>query len=259
MSQCLVADLPRRRAPFWSAAVLLAAALALTACSSPDAGAQAAATEGGEAPAAGSEEFPNLGDVPDQPPESTPRVEREKLLQELAADRANAEYTDESLDASSVQPSAAPPPAPGLAAPEATESAADGEAADEEAEPPPPPPEIAALPDLSGDAAAVIFFRAGSDQMTDRDRAILHEVALLQRRQHVPRLTVIGHASKAESAAEGTPEDMALARATAVAAQLMQEGVPSSVVQTATGPVTYDESGSQGGAPNQRVEILVGN
>jgi outer membrane protein OmpA-like peptidoglycan-associated protein len=52
---------------------------------------------------------------------------------------------------------------------------------------------------------------------------------------------------------------MALARATAVAAQLMQEGVPSSVVQTATGPVTYDESGSQGGAPNQRVEILVGN
>jgi hypothetical protein len=39
----------------------------------------------------------------------------------------------------------------------------------------------------------------------------------------------------------------------------MEEGVPSSVIQTATGSGdVYDETGSQGGAPNQRVEILIG-
>ena len=119
---------------------------------------------------------------------------------------------------------------------------------------------IAALPVTSGEAAAVIFFEPGSNTMTDRDRAILHDVAVLQRRPQVARMTVVGHASKAELAESGPSGlDVDLARANAVAAQLMEEGVPSSVIQTATGGgSTYDESGSQGGAPNQRVEILVG-
>jgi hypothetical protein len=40
----------------------------------------------------------------------------------------------------------------------------------------------------------------------------------------------------------------------------MQEGVPSSIIQTATGAGNvYDESGAQGAAANQRVEILLSN
>lgn len=267
MSQGLSTLLPlatfRRLLP----GALLAAVLAVAGCSSSDSE-EPPPAENGETSAAepGSEDFPNLGTVPDEAPESTPKFEREKLLQQLAADRANAEYTDETLDAATTQVPAADPPPPGAAAPEvpadgeAAES--DGESEEEEAEAAPPlvPPEIAALPATTGNMAAVIFFQLGSDSMTDRDRAILHDVAVLQRRQQVARMTIVGHSSKAETAESGASGlDMALARANAVAAQLMIEGVPSSVIQTATsGGSTYDESGSQGGAPNQRVEILIG-
>jgi outer membrane protein OmpA-like peptidoglycan-associated protein len=252
-------------APSWRLPVALFAAVILVAgCSSSDKPEEAAAPE--TQPESGSEEFPNLGTVPDQAPESTPKIDREKLLQQLAADRANAEYTDEPLNEETTQLPPAQPPPPSAAAPEAIAGGEETGSA-EGAEPPPesaaaslPPPEVAALPLTSGDAAAVIFFEPGSDAMTDRDRAILHDVAVLQRRQQVSRMTIVGHASKAELAESGASElDMALARANAVAAQLMEEGVPSSVIQTATGGGgTYDESGSQGGAPNQRVEILIG-
>jgi outer membrane protein OmpA-like peptidoglycan-associated protein len=261
MSQGLREKLPAH----WTLlSVLFATALLAAGCSSSDEKEQAATATKPVEP--GSEEFPNLGTVPDQAPESTPKIEREKLLQQLAADRANAEYTDEPLNEEAAQvPPASPPPA-SAAAPEAKAGGEEG--TDAEGETPPaesaaaslPPPEVAALPVTSGEAAAVIFFQPGSDSMTDRDRAILHDVAVLQRRQQIARMTVVGHSSKAELAEAGPSGlDMALARANAVAAQLMEEGVPSSVIQTATsGGGTYDESGSQGGAPNQRVEILIG-
>jgi len=259
--------MPSLTAASWTLpGALLAVSLLLAGCSSSDKEEAAAAET--KTVEQGSEDFPNLGTVPDQAPESTPKLEREKLLQELAADRDNAEYTDEVLDEDTARvPAAAPPPA-SAAVPEAIaggeEVAAESEDAAEEqpesAAASLPPPEVAALPATSGDAAAVIFFQSGSDSMTDRDRAILHDVAVLQRRQQVARMTVVGHASKAELAeSDPTGLDMALARANAVAAQLMEEGVPSSVIQTATsGGGTYDESGSQGGAPNQRVEIILG-
>jgi len=262
MSQGLRRKLPAR----WTLlSSLFAAALLAAGCSSSDEKEQAATETKPVEP--GSEEFPNLGTVPDQAPESTPKIEREKLLQQLAADRANAEYTDEPLNAETTQAQPALPPPASVAAPEATAGGEEAAAGAEGEAPSPesaaaslPPPEVAALPVTSGEAAAVIFFQPGSDAMTDRDRAILHDVAVLQRRQQVARMTVVGHSSKAELAESGPSAlDMALARANAVAAQLMVEGVPSSVIQTATsGGSTYDESGSQGGAPNQRVEILIG-
>jgi outer membrane protein OmpA-like peptidoglycan-associated protein len=261
MSQGLRRKLPAR----WTLLSSLFAAVLLAAgCSSSDEKEQAATETKPVEP--GSEEFPNLGTVPDQAPESTPKIEREKLLQQLAADRANAEYTDEPLNAETTQAQPALPPPASAAAPEATAGGEESAGAEGEAPPPEsaaaslPPPEVAALPVTSGEAAAVIFFQPGSDAMTDRDRAILHDVAVLQRRQQVARMTIVGHSSKAELAESGPSAlDMALARANAVAAQLMVEGVPSSVIQTATsGGSTYDESGSQGGAPNQRVEILIG-
>jgi outer membrane protein OmpA-like peptidoglycan-associated protein len=246
--------------------MLLAAMLFAGGCSSSE---EEAAPGSAATPVeSGSEEFPNLGTVPDQAPESTPKIEREKLLQQLAADRANAEYSDEPLTEETTQVPPAPPPPASTAAPAATangeESAdASGDSAEnpESAAAQLPPPEVAALPPTAGDTAAVIFFQPGSDAMTDRDRAILHDVALLQRRQQVKRLTVVGHASKAETTESDMAQlDMALARANAVAAQLMQEGVPSSIIQTATGAGSvYDESGAQGAAANQRVEILLSN
>jgi len=243
--------------------MLLAAALIAGGCSSSDEAAEAPGSAATPVES-GSEEFPNLGTVPDQAPESTPKIERDKLLQQLAADRANAEYTDEPLTEETTMVPAAPPPPASTAAPAATgdgEESASGAEDPESAAASLPPPEVAALPPTSGDTAAVIFFLPGSDSMTDRDRAILHDVALLQRRQQIKRLTVVGHASKSELAeSEAAQLDMALARANAVAAQLMQEGVPSSIIQTATGAGTvYDETGAQGAAANQRVEILLSN
>lgn len=253
--------------------MLLVVMLLTVGCSSSDEPEQAAST--GEPAEAGNEDFPNLGTVPDQAPESTPKIEREKLLQQLAADRDNAEYTSEILNEDAARvPAAAPPPASTIP-PEArgaAESSEGGEEASSETEGASeeqpesaaaslPPPEVAALPATSGNTAAVIFFQPGSDSMTDRDRAILHDVAVLQRRQQVPRLTIVGHSSKAEMSESDTSGGlaMALARANAVAAQLMAEGVPSSAIQTATSSDgAYDESGSQGGTPNQRVEIVLG-
>ncbi|HEY7689438.1 MAG TPA: hypothetical protein VH835_12130, partial [Dongiaceae bacterium] len=129
---------------------LVAVALTVAGCSSSDQE-EAPPAENGETSAAepGSEDFPNLGTVPDEAPESTPKLEREKLLQQLAADRANAEYTDEPLDEATANIPAAEPPPPSAAAPEAPsegEATADGEAApDEEVESAAaslPPPEV---------------------------------------------------------------------------------------------------------------------
>lgn len=243
--------------------MLLAATLIAAGCSSSDEAAEAPGSSATPVES-GSEEFPNLGTVPDQAPQSTPKIERDKLLQQLAADRANAEYTDEPLTEETTMVPPAPPPPASTAAPAATaggEESASGEEDPQSAAASLPPPEVAALPPTSGDTAAVIFFQPGSDSMTDRDRAILHDVALLQRRQQIRRLTVVGHASKSELAESDTAQlDMALARANAVAAQLMAEGVPSAIIQTATGAGSvYDESGAQGAAANQRVEILLSN
>jgi len=263
MSQGLGTMPPAVNARWTLTGLLLAAILVAGGCSSSEEGAEpgSAATP----VESGSEEFPNLGTVPDQAPESTPKIERDKLLQQLAADRANAEYTDEPLNEATSQVPAAPPPPASTSAPAATaegeEGAAESGEPAESAAASLPPPEIAALPATSGDTAAVIFFESGSDSMSDRDRAILHDVALLQQRQRIKRLTVVGHASKAELAESDEAQlDMALARANAVAAQLMQEGVPSSTIQTATGAGgVYDETGGQGAAANQRVEILLSN
>src|SRR5262245_58137415 len=90
--------------------VMLLVAMLLGGCSSSSE--EESAATGTTPVEPGSEDFPNLGTVPDQAPESTPKFEREKLLQQLAADRANAEYTDETLDESTTQvPAAEPPPA----------------------------------------------------------------------------------------------------------------------------------------------------
>jgi outer membrane protein OmpA-like peptidoglycan-associated protein len=243
--------------------------LVLGGCSSDE---QKSTTES-SAPAKASEgqTFPNLASVPDQPPPSTPKVERDKLVQGLLADRAHAEYTGESLgeDTANVVAAAPPPPAP--PAPESESKPADGgsgeqaeapadESADEPA--PPAPTEVAALPADLGQPTALIYFGGDTAALTDRDRAILSDVASQYKGERGSRVRVIGHASTTEASAaasSGEGSDLALARADAVAKTLIGMGVPANALETSTGGATYDESLETGVAANRRVAIYIGS
>lgn len=62
--------------------------------------------------AEGDQPFPNLSTVPEEVPETSSAEERAAITEGLAADRANAEYTDEPLGNQAAAPTAPPPPAP---------------------------------------------------------------------------------------------------------------------------------------------------
>jgi outer membrane protein OmpA-like peptidoglycan-associated protein len=215
------------------------------------------------------ESFPNLASVPDEPPPVTPRIDRDKLAQQLSADRANAAYIEESLSAESVSvPPAAPPEslAPETLAlptednPDADAIVSDGDTAEDVAVIEPP----AELPTSMGEPAALIYFTGGSTDMTDHDRAILYDVARLQGKSKGGHLRLVGHASpeEASTAASGGAIgglDLALARANTVAETLIRFGVPASYLETGAAPggATYDASNPNGEAANRRVEIFL--
>jgi len=214
-----------------------------------------------EAPVASSpataEDFPNLASVPEEAPRSTPRVEREQLLEGLRADRANAEYTAETLGVETANPPPAEPPPAAPPVPEAevveTADDSDGSAPAEEAS---EPVQVAALPVDPGDPAAEIYFPDRSTALTDRDRAILRDVVLLYQQQRGSRLRVIGHASAGETAPDS---DIAGVRAAVVAEALVALGVPARFLETSTGGATYDESEANGVAANRRVTVFIGS
>jgi outer membrane protein OmpA-like peptidoglycan-associated protein len=265
---------------------LLPAAMALGltvgACSSDD---KASADKSGtDKPSAASsssttastgegEKFPNLASVPDQPPPSTPKVERDKLVQGLLADRTHAEYTGEKLgeDTANVAAAAPPPPAPPAPESESGSKPAEGGsgeqaegAADKPAEQPAPPApaEVAALPADLGQPTALIYFAGDTAALTDRDRAILTDVVSQYKGERSSRVRVIGHASATEKAAGtsgGEGSDLALARADAVAKTLIGMGVPANALETSTGGATYDESQPTGVAANRRVAVYIGS
>lgn len=218
-------------------------------------------------------EFPNLGNVPQEAPPSTPKVEREKLVQGLQADKANAEYTSETLGEETANVPAAEPPPPGPPKPEtppegaegkdggedeaaaaesdeSKEAAEDGE--DAKAEEPPP------VPSDLGEATALIYFGEATAELTDFDRSVLADVASLYVRQRGSRVYVIGHTSTNERAAEAGDADLATARAAEVAQTLMSLGVPANMLVTSSGGAKYDESSPNGVAANRRVEIYIG-
>jgi outer membrane protein OmpA-like peptidoglycan-associated protein len=233
--------------------------LILGGCSSDE---QKSTTESA-APAKTSEgeKFPNLATVPDQPPPSTPKVERDKLVQGLLADRAHAEYSSEKLgeDTVNVTAAAPPPPAPESAAKPA--EGANGEQPEASADKPAEqtaPTEVAALPVDLGQPTALIYFAGDTAALTDRDRAILSDVASKYKGERGSRVRVIGHASATEKAA-GAGSDLALARADAVAKTLIGMGVPANALETSTGGATYDESQPTGVAANRRVAVYIGS
>jgi len=232
--------------------------LVLGACSSDE---QKSTTES-SAPAK-PETFPNLATVPDQPPPSTPKVERDKLVQGLLADKAHAEYTDEKLGEDTANVPAANPPPPGPPAPDKTKPAegASGEQAEASSEKPatqPTPTEVAALPTDLGQPTALIYFGSDTAGLTDRDRAILSDVASKYKGERGSRVRVIGHASTTEKGT-GAATDLATARADAVAKTLIGMGVPAKALETSTGGANYDESQPTGVAANRRVAIYIGS
>src|SRR5262249_20335591 len=152
-----------------------AALLLLGACSSDE---QKSTTESAPPP----EKFPNLATVPDQPPPSTPKIERDKLVQGLLADRAHAEYAgklgEETANVPAGDPPPPAPPAPESEAKPASDGAGEQPAATaEQPAAPAPPKEVAALPADLGQATALIYFAGDTAALTDQDRAILGDVA----------------------------------------------------------------------------------
>lgn len=78
--------------------------------------------------------YPNLATVPNVPSGATSTVDRQKLVDSLIADRRNAQYNNERLEAGSQLASLAPPPPPAAAAPSG------GASATTALNPPSPPP-----------------------------------------------------------------------------------------------------------------------
>ncbi|HUA54519.1 MAG TPA: OmpA family protein [Candidatus Sulfotelmatobacter sp.] len=94
--------------------------------------------------------YPNLADVPGRPPRP-PALERDQIAQGLAADRANAQYTDEQVHRPEMFASRSPGPAASAAAPAAPGPAASpppvaSAPPPAPPSPPPAPPKTAALP-----------------------------------------------------------------------------------------------------------------
>src|SRR5215469_9452394 len=68
--------------------------------------------------------YPNLATVPNAPTQATSTIDRDKLVQGLVADRTNAKYNNEKLQAGSQLASIAPPPPPALNPPGKSTTAA---------------------------------------------------------------------------------------------------------------------------------------
>jgi outer membrane protein OmpA-like peptidoglycan-associated protein len=111
---------------------------------------------------------------------------------------------------------------------------------------------------------AVIYFADGSSGLSGRDRAVLAQVANLQR-QYRGVLRVVGHASSRTNATSITRHKLAnfnvsLARANAVASALMNNGVPGRflyVGAVSDAQPVYYEVMPTGEAGNRRAEIYL--
>lgn len=192
------------------------------------------------------ETFPNLAEVPSEArPHSAPE-ERQRLMEQLAADRAAATYTE---------------PVP--RDPFASTLVIGGNSATGQQFAELPAHETAAG---SGQLAAIIFFGHGSAELDAGDRRVIADVATLQRERGAS-LRVVGHASSRTHNA--TPEEhqlanveMSAARADAVLRELLRLGVPAEAARAESigdAEPVYHEFMPSGEAGNRRVEIFLEN
>lgn len=111
---------------------------------------------------------------------------------------------------------------------------------------------------------ATIYFNDGSSRLSSNDRRVVNQVAEAARRTG-GLLRIIGHSSMATA---GRDSDQAalvnyrvsLARANAVAVELLRKGIPGNQMQVmaegARNPI-YAESSATGSAGNRRTEIYL--
>lgn len=186
------------------------------------------------------ESAPPLTSVPTEAPTVTSPEERERLLQELREDRAQAQGRQLAANGGSDLTSR------GAAQPSQQATASQGSQRE------------------GAELAAVIQFARDSDALDSRDRSILEDVARLQRERGT-NLLVVGHASArtAQMTRERQLElhyDISQRRADAVARALRDAGVaPGVLFAQAMGADAqlYQESMPSGEVANQRVEIYL--
>jgi len=243
------------------AGALAAGLLALAGCTALNDATQTPEEAAAEQPATiaaegAKDEFPNLGEAPSPPQPQLSTEEREKIMADMAADRAAATFS---------QPIEEAPPVETAAGTDifATSLVISGDATTSRQQ-------LAGLPAPAGGGpgqlAAIIFFGHGSSDLDARDRSVLRDVAALQQ-QRGGRLRLVGHSSSRTR--NTTPDehqlanfDMSLARAEAVQEALLSLGVESDVVQAeAVGDAepVYHEFMPSGEAGNRRVEIFLEN
>ena len=196
------------------------------------------------------ESFPNLAEVPSVPRAHSSPEERQRIMAEMAADRAAATYTE-------------PVTGPAPRDPFASTLIVGGQPATSTQFAALPPHETAAGPDQ---LAAIIFFGHGSAELDAGDLSVLSDVVTLQQ-QRGGTLRVVGHASSRTHNATLDEHrlanfEMSLTRAEVVREELRRLGVPAETVHAeALGDAepVYHEFMPSGEAGNRRVEIFLEN
>ncbi|HUZ72027.1 MAG TPA: OmpA family protein [Stellaceae bacterium] len=227
--------------------------------------------------AGGKEPYPNLASVPGAPDNALSTIERDKLEKGLVADRANAKYTGEHLEAGMPVNSIVPPPppaapSPAAAAPSAAPASPGSPRSSQGAphvsayeaapkkQPTTPVTRTATLappaaPGSSGPsrrvappasaAVVAIAFTSGSTALSDAEKARLSAVAAMQHRDG-GTLRVIGHAPPpgGDDAMQKDLDsfNLALERAKAVASTLGADGVPPEAIAVEAAPTRADDA-----------------
>ena len=250
--------------------------------------------------AVGADKFPNLGSVPNEKPQVSSSATRAAVRETLAADQANADYSGQRLVADTgagvsklpssaggvIQTAAAAP----TVAPAGAVSKAPQEPSTSVAEATPPEPAkttyrftqfdkptatqsaVVSTPSpapalaRNSQLVAVVYFAYGSVVLNENDRAVLHDVAILQQ-QRGGTIRVIGHASARTGIVDSTSHRLAnletsLNRANAVVAQLVRLGVAKDKIASeakADSQPVFHEFMPTGEAGNRRAEIFLEN
>jgi len=208
---------------------------------------------------------PPLSSVPDRPrrlTSSRAKAERKDIQNGLAADAANARYSEEALRAarqgdsdaatSHERVQAMTPPAP-AAIPAATIPAGVSSR------------QASLTPNVSMRTVqvATIYFGDGSAALSNLDRQVVRQVAAVARRTG-GIVRIIGHSSVGAATADSRSHDgnykVSLKRAEAVATELRRRGVSGDqvkVIARGDSEPVYLETASTGAAGNRRVEVYL--
>ena len=232
-----------------------------------------------------SDAFPSVGGVPQKPPPPSILEEQASLQNQLVADKANAQYTDQqirqtqSAAAAAVpqpaqtaravpqparpQPAPVPQPTVARAAPQPVPAPAAAAPAPAPAAPSAPAP---ALSQPVGQAVhiATLYFPAGGSLLTQNDLNVLSQVAGIYRNGG-KAIRVVGHASKATGTSQQQRQDLvnykaSLDRATSAAAALLRIGIPQDKIEVAAVGAReprFSEDTAAGVSGNQRVEVFI--